>query len=308
MISMTNRVSFTSDDSIESILTQVESMWTAEGQSLLLDLANYDFARPHQLMLAVCIIKMLYKRSCIRRASIRHPKSESVKEYASRMDFYRALNLDLEEGFQRHSARGRFMEITEVDANNLDRVITRFAEIIQRNFDLPRPTLAGLHYSLVEILDNVERHSRSPINAWVCAQNYVDRVELCIIDGGIGVQASLAENPEYAQVTPQEAVQLAIKPGVTRDPRKESGMGMGLHYTSEIMRANGGRFELVSGTGRLLINRGQEVVSEGPYWPGTIVFMQFEKNGRLNEEMLARIFGGKRSVLVEDALYDNILW
>ena len=67
-----------------------------------------------------------------------------------------------------------------------------------------------------------------------------------IVDDGIGVRESLAENEKYVGVSEEEALRMCIKDAITDG----KGMGFGLYSTSLLARDAGLRFEVRSGRSR----------------------------------------------------------
>ena len=73
-----------------------------------------------------------------------------------------------------------------------------------------------LTYSIREILRNVLEHSQSPVLEY-CAQYWPsqDRVEIAILDRGIGIHKSLSFNPYLKLEDEQHALNLSLLPGVS---------------------------------------------------------------------------------------------
>lgn len=107
---------------------------------------------------------------------------------------------------------------------------------------------------------NVVEHSSSP-EILYCAQLWPrrDLAEIAIIDSGIGLELSLRQNPLLTVTSPIQALNLAMTPGITRNPpASRSGSydpwqnrGLGLYMTSRICQ-EGGSFTLFSGSAGLV--------------------------------------------------------
>jgi len=82
----------------------------------------------------------------------------------------------------------------------------------------------------------------------------MQRVVISIADYGQGFLQSL-QRSKYHPTTPLDAITLAIKAGVTRDP--EVGQGNGLWGLSEIVRQNRGRLNIISGNASLYFDGDQ---------------------------------------------------
>lgn len=99
-----------------------------------------------------------------------------------------------------------------------------------------------------------------------------------IVDDGIGVRESLAENEKYVGVSEEEALRMCIKDAITDG----KGMGFGLYSTSLLARDAGLRFEVRSGRHTLLVQDGVESTSESEFWQGTVVYLQLHTNKEIN--------------------------
>ena len=94
-----------------------------------------------------------------------------------------------------------------------------------------RADLRAIEWAINEITANVINHSRSPVGGFVQVTNFPGvsrRVEFAVCDAGIGIPETLrATHPNLP--TDQEALDRAIREGVTRD--KDIGQGNGLKPT-----------------------------------------------------------------------------
>lgn len=170
--------------------------------------------------------------------------------------------------------------------NHHDQVqlVYAFMDIILKSTTLSRDVLAGLEWSLNEIMDNVANHARSKVGGFASLSTLSDSVSFTVADAGIGVLASLKEGyPNLGD--DNEALGEAIKAGVTRN--KQVGQGNGLAGTLKIATSSGGSFSISSGQGRLnvfhdattqaLVAR-RVVFRPNQRFEGTIVDVQIQKN------------------------------
>lgn len=122
--------------------------------------------------------------------------------------------------------------------------------------ELDRADLAAFEWAVNEITDNVLVHSKSSVGGLVQVSTfakYRKRVQFVVADAGVGIPKSLrGGRPEIASDT--EALDRAIREGVTRDPR--IGQGNGLFGSYEICSKSGGDFLIDSGHARLKFNAG----------------------------------------------------
>ena len=60
------------------------------------------------------------------------------------------------------------------------------------------------------------------------------------------------------------------------------GMGFGLYSTSLLARDAGLKFEVRSGNYTLILQGGDELISESEFWQGTIIYLQIQTNKEIN--------------------------
>jgi anti-sigma regulatory factor (Ser/Thr protein kinase) len=91
-----------------------------------------------------------------------------------------------------------------------------------------RNHLKAIEWSLNELTDNVINHAQSPVGGLLQITNFVREqkiVEFCVCDAGIGIPASLRGGHNEIR-SDQEALDKAIREGVTRDKRVGQGNGL----------------------------------------------------------------------------------
>jgi len=101
-----------------------------------------------------------------------------------------------------------------------------------------------------EITDNVINHSQSPVGGFVQVTNHrhKEQIELTVSDAGVGIPKTLRDSyPELH--SDSEALEQAIKEGVTRD--NNIGQGNGLYGTWRISQKSEGTLNIYSGNARL---------------------------------------------------------
>lgn len=131
-----------------------------------------------------------------------------------------------------------------------------FRAALRRNGFSKQLSLA-LAGALAEIVDNVWEHSESPLPGLVAFTVENQRLTLIVADLGIGILESLRSNPQYSHLsTSMEALELAIKPGVSRFENAKRGYGFRtiLHSLAELW----GIVRIRSGRGSLTLDRTDE--------------------------------------------------
>ena len=137
------------------------------------------------------------------------------------------------------------MKFTDAD-QHFEAVSIVMKNILISLTEFDRDHLRAIEWSVNEITDNVLNHAQSRVGGFVQVTNLRQRqqIEFSVCDAGLGIPTTLRANyPELD--TDQEAVDLAIREGVTRDA--SVGQGNGLYGTWRISQLSSGRFELYSG-------------------------------------------------------------
>lgn len=160
--------------------------------------------------------------------------------------------------------------------------------------EIGRKDFAALEWSINELTDNVLVHSQSPVGGFVQVSTFQrnrKRVAFIVADAGIGIPRSLREG-HHDISSDVEALDLAIREGVTRD--KSVGQGNGLFGSYQICSHSKGFFQLESGYGRLRFDdrTGLHISTERVPYDGTLVVAEIDFSvPHLLEEALQ--FGGK---------------
>jgi hypothetical protein len=163
----------------------------------------------------------------------------------------------------------------------LEKILTALSE-----FD--RSHLKAIEWSLNEITDNVINHAQSPIGGLLQITNFGREqkvIEFCVCDAGIGIPASLRSGHHEIR-SDHEALDKAIREGVTRD--KRVGQGNGLYGSWRITQISGGSFEIHAGNASL------------SSWPDAL-HIRPEAIPLIGSLLIARISYGK-ALALEEAL------
>lgn len=214
--------------------------------------------------------------------------NSKVESYAQRMGLHQLLGHS-EPGVRHHGSPGeRFTELkpitqamTPADSSVLCQQIATV--MAQGNENLRRL----FEYILGELIANVRQHAGRP--GLVMAQSYssTHEVEFAIGDWGIGIQQGLSQNPNFAHIGEDEALELAIRPNTSgKDWAGAPGYGTrensgnGLFTLSFLAREAGGKFLLASRGWALYIwgerTRLQPLQCS---FPGTLVSLRFPYGG-----------------------------
>jgi len=155
--------------------------------------------------------------------------------------------------------------------------------------ELQRSDIAAFEWAINELTDNVLVHSDSPIGGLVQVSTFVKyrkRVQFVVADAGIGIPNSL-RGGQNAISSDTEALDKAIREGVTRDP--SIGQGNGMFGSYEICSKSGGEFLIDSGHARLRYNpsNGLAIQKQTIPYSGTLIVATVDfSDPRLLEDAL----------------------
>ena len=165
------------------------------------------------------------------------------------------------------------------DEKNIYDVYQRVVGVLTQHIDIETTVLQAMSYCFYEILDNVLTHSGKELGTVLTHYDSASHIlSFLVADDGIGVQASLSENTEYAGISEPDALKICIKDAITDG----KGMGFGLYSTSLLARDAGLVFEVRSGKHTMQVQDGGEETKESDFWQGTIVYLQLHTNKEIN--------------------------
>jgi hypothetical protein len=166
------------------------------------------------------------------------------------------------------------------DHQQANGLTTAFMDCIRRKVECEHGVLEALEWCLYEVLDNVMQHSNVGVG-YAMLQLHVrsKRLAVCVSDAGIGVQRSLASSNAYRPRTAFDALTMAVEEGVTRN--KKTNQGNGLFGLLKIVEQNGGKLDMRSGRGHMLlegdrVRGGNDQEFPGPNNHGTTVGFQLK--------------------------------
>jgi anti-sigma regulatory factor (Ser/Thr protein kinase) len=162
-----------------------------------------------------------------------------------------------------------------------------------------RNDIRYIEWIVNELTDNVINHARSSIGGIAQVTNLRQReqIEISVCDGGLGIPHTLRQSDPMLR-SDTEALDAAIKEGVTRD--KKLGQGNGLYGTWSIAQKSRGRVLILPGYASLVssMRDGLHIRSESIPLNGTLVAARIGYSDKIDlSEGL--IFGGRRHVPVD---------
>lgn len=240
--------------------------------------SDSNFLYSDFLMILVSAVSYLRGRGNKVTGNIVFNSNDNRIQYASGINFFSLLGLEYEEKGIPKSVKGKFIEITPYNRNNIAEIFTNIRKILISNIEVNLEVQQLLDYCMYEIMDNVLNHSAFPDfgngNGWCCSQLFPgsDEIRLLICDSGVGIHKSLTSHPKskYKELNEKEALEMCTEKGITNS----EGMGFGLYATSEFIKHNGGEMMIYSGNHYSKILNGQKSVHGGSYWQGTFVYLK----------------------------------
>lgn len=180
-------------------------------------------------------------------------KGAQHPSYFERMGFFKLLNQKspVSPGFH-HDPSGRFIELTVFNSlKDVDSLIKQADRLLGvDNFVAPFVTRA-----LEEAMRNAVQHAGEGHLRLVVAQRYPApsaRIQLAIVDSGIGIRASLFNKSKSVVGDAETALRLCVqagvsgKRGIATGDYFEQNQGFGLHLLNRIVYETYGRFVLAT--------------------------------------------------------------
>lgn len=164
-----------------------------------------------------------------------------------------------------------------------------------RNMTLDRHVIAGLEWSVNEITDNVLNHAECEEGGIVQVSTFREsrKIAFGVADSGRGILSSLREGHPSLR-TDAQAIDEAMKEGITRNP--DEGQGNGIAGTLRIATLSKGSFQIASGLAQIVVRTDQTSGSpdsrvyeahEAQRFVGTIVYAELgiDTRFRLSEAL-----------------------
>lgn len=206
-------------------------------------------------------------------------------------NFIESMNL-FEEDIGWFTTSDNYCSLVEVDYSNMNTAVDKLKSILNQQFSLDQEHIDAFDYTVSELLQNIFQHSEKE-SGYIAAmkQSSKNRLEISIVDRGIGVKESLIKNDQYKRkaTSDETALSLACKSEVTCNPTDnptkngEGNSGEGLFWATEFIKENNGQFLIHSGNGQLCINEERTITKklDNFYWHGTIVCLVFNLDNKI---------------------------
>jgi len=224
------------------------------------------------------------------------PTTPSAR-YLERMGLFNVLGVDSGLGVHALEEAGRFIPLKVIRSGQQ---LTKFlVDIVPLLHADDRRQVEPIRYALSELVRNTLEHAGNATPSFVAAQLYPKTgvISIGVADAGSGIRKSLSQS--YETDSDLDAVQLAMRPGVTGTTRAPGGTadnaGAGLFFCKSMALTSRNHMVIHSGTGffKLLRARSEEEASilysdskadratrydDMPSWPGTLVAIDIQLN------------------------------
>jgi anti-sigma regulatory factor (Ser/Thr protein kinase) len=229
------------------------------------------------------------------------PDTNGVR-YLERMGLFRLLQVPSEVRVFPREEAGRFVPLTVIRRGS---ELSKFVSDLVPLFHTDTRRAEPIQYVISELVRNTLEHSGANSASVVAAQLYKSgTVAVGVADIGDGIRSSLARS--YRTKSDLDAIQLALRPGVTGTTRRlggtEDNAGAGLFFCKSLAFAGANYFVIHSGTGfyKLLQRRTDSPLvihgdatrdratrySDMNSWPGTLVGIDLDTGGETTFSMI----------------------
>ena len=222
----------------------------------MVDLSDVSFIRPFALVYLGMFLRLHNSQGA--QFDVTLPMEQSVRRYLATQNFWERFNFDpdviADESIHRFSTTTSLNDI--IDIENRRYIGEDIAESVR---DLLIRESVGVDveeiYDLVsELIDNFERHSSHSLGVFVMQFFHnIRQLVIAIGDCGIGMRASLSENPKhayFADMSHDYAIKRSFEPLVSG---KLEG-GTGLTEVKNTIKRYYGTLTLNSGNGYFRLN------------------------------------------------------
>jgi anti-sigma regulatory factor (Ser/Thr protein kinase) len=247
-----------------------------ERKRVKVDLSRLVSVSPAALALMVATIKRSVDLGLFAGGStLELPLSPAVRNYLLRMNLLRVLAQDIVDPMTRREASGFRPCQHFAGEHDYAAVAADLTDALAERCVTDQVARASVRIALDEIAENVVHHADSAVGGFAAARGWRknQEFEIAIVDLGIGVRASLTQNPDHADVADDAAaITRALQPRVSATPERNAGIG--LFITKLLLEANGGLLLIRSGHGAVRAGAIEDTKLEAIALPGTLVALR----------------------------------
>jgi anti-sigma regulatory factor (Ser/Thr protein kinase) len=193
------------------------------------------------------------------RVVFQSPVNGDLHRYLARVNFYTDLpgNVEITQpvpALKRRDRRERLLELARIrTVHDVEALFGRVSDIARGQFGAGSAAAQACATAVAAATENAVEHADSPIGALVSAQRYQGTgLELAVVDLGRGIPATLRQNPRHSELSDLDAVQHALRDGVSW--LEEEGRGAGLaELVRDVGRVGRATLRLSSGAAELTL-------------------------------------------------------
>ncbi|WP_028255421.1 ATP-binding protein [Veillonella magna] len=253
----------------------LDSIASDKSKYILLDARTINWIEPYASLLIIATLNSLQRKCNDLEIDVKSYKIQNFNGYAEHIGFYNAISLPYGKEIGVAPGSDSYIPIhkwikTELEKEAKDKHILVQQLLEEEAYTLSKTlnyhnnfpdTSKSMGFALFEILRNVYEHSESE-TLWCCAQVWPqkDKLEIAVVDEGIGIKKSLASNKAYNDGKDNVgSILFALQPGVSKSyrPRKKhnpfsdnddnayANSGFGLYLTSQVCK-DIGKFKICS--------------------------------------------------------------
>lgn len=171
--------------------------------------------------------------------------------------------------------------IVQVDGEErIGPLVDALGDMLWARFPLGERTIRVLVSAVLELLQNIPHHAAAgqkgvvPVG-FAALEEEEDHLHLAVVDSGVGLQGSLAQNPRFWGVSAVEALELVFVEGASRF--EDPGRGGALRRIREVTMRHGGKLYVRSGEGVFLQEDVEWQVEPITFFPGVQVSLRLPK-------------------------------
>jgi anti-sigma regulatory factor (Ser/Thr protein kinase)/anti-anti-sigma regulatory factor len=236
------------DRALKGFMEALEEVLSRGYEVVVLDLRKLQSAYADSVLPLVCLVEEHRERG--RRFRIVLPIDEVVRRLFVNSGWAALLDPNQPAGPSMHHPQQlpvrRYQDRAEQES-----AVHEAIDIVLRSMKLRRDAIRALEWTVNEITDNVLNHAQTERGGLVQVNSFTEnhKIKLVVADGGRGIPVAMRES--FPQLSDDEALTEAMKPGVT-SPR-DAGQGNGLAGSARIAEYARGSLKILSGRAGLSV-------------------------------------------------------
>ena len=267
---------------LKEFLLGIRAAFSSVKKDYALNLQDLSFISPEGMVIIVGTVELL-KSQGFRLKEIVRPQG-AVASYLERMAFYQALDEPNFLNYNRKSPTGRFLELTKINSvDDCCHLAGDLARVFVQQTEGDEDAGNGVELVLSEVLENAFHHGGGILFPLVCCQSYQKTFSIALGDFGVGIEESMKDSQRGVDAAKDFGpLTAALQKGVTRRPSANAGLG--LFFTSELIRQNKGTLRIQSRNRSLQMSGGADPKEDETVWrwPGTIISLEFHSDRPLD--------------------------